>query len=362
MRLRGNKRTTEQDASFTLPGQAPRPPVRIATRLGRSGCGFFIAACFLASAAAQDTPESLPQYEETFEIDRIEIYLCPEEYHWDMEPCRSLPDLMNTPGAVYPQQWPAEILLTLSDGRTLRAAQHIDLYWPEPGLDNPALTHNKDDTPGDTPALQNEGEVQATLPVWIDGERIIVGQSPRTVVMVPGRTAAKARQPRHGPQNAWIPRADDTSQRAIVRENEVGQRTVILRDHPVEVVDLGAARGGQRINTAQTPRRQNTHAAPVQLVKFGMKGESVEQVQRQLRKAGFEITIDGIFGAETRRAVKRAQGELRAMGFSVSVDGIYGTQTHRVIRALEPLRKYAPLQPTPNVMVPRTQQRTEHGQ
>jgi peptidoglycan hydrolase-like protein with peptidoglycan-binding domain len=59
----------------------------------------------------------------------------------------------------------------------------------------------------------------------------------------------------------------------------------------------------------------------------GMTGEAVRQLQQRLRAKGFyEGAIDGVFGSQTEAAVRRAQS---ANG--LTVDGIVGPATWRVL-------------------------------
>ena len=58
------------------------------------------------------------------------------------------------------------------------------------------------------------------------------------------------------------------------------------------------------------------------LLKRGDRGDAVRDLQKLLAKAGHDVTIDGIFGRDTRSAVRAFQ---RALG--VAVDGIVGKDT-----------------------------------
>ncbi|MBQ2782965.1 MAG: peptidoglycan-binding protein, partial [Oscillospiraceae bacterium] len=55
---------------------------------------------------------------------------------------------------------------------------------------------------------------------------------------------------------------------------------------------------------------------------YGSSGSDVRALQEALRKAGYNIAADGVYGAETRNAVRQYQS---AQG--LGVDGIAGQQT-----------------------------------
>jgi peptidoglycan hydrolase-like protein with peptidoglycan-binding domain len=57
-------------------------------------------------------------------------------------------------------------------------------------------------------------------------------------------------------------------------------------------------------------------------LKQGSKGADVTTLQRALRAAGATITVNGLFGAETKRAVQRFQDANR-----IGADGIVGDET-----------------------------------
>lgn len=63
------------------------------------------------------------------------------------------------------------------------------------------------------------------------------------------------------------------------------------------------------------------------LVRRGQSGESVRQLQEQLRARGFEVTVDGKFGPETEQAVRRLQAASGAR-----VDGLVGPETMGKLR------------------------------
>jgi len=63
-----------------------------------------------------------------------------------------------------------------------------------------------------------------------------------------------------------------------------------------------------------------------QLIKPGTQGEQVTTLQNNLKKLGFEVNADGIFGPATRAAVE----ELQAL-FGYDVDGVVGDATLKLI-------------------------------
>jgi peptidoglycan hydrolase-like protein with peptidoglycan-binding domain len=63
------------------------------------------------------------------------------------------------------------------------------------------------------------------------------------------------------------------------------------------------------------------------LVRRGQSGESVRQLQQQLSDAGFPVSVDGKFGAETEAAVRRFQTER-----GIKVDGLVGPETMGQLR------------------------------
>lgn len=62
------------------------------------------------------------------------------------------------------------------------------------------------------------------------------------------------------------------------------------------------------------------------LLKKGSKGELVKTMQKLLLSVGYQIEIDGIYGAETERIVKLFQEDAL-----IKIDGICGNQTYNAL-------------------------------
>ena len=67
----------------------------------------------------------------------------------------------------------------------------------------------------------------------------------------------------------------------------------------------------------------------VRNLKMGMRGNDVQQLQENLKKLGYNLAIDGIFGPETDAVVRQFQRQ-----YQLAVDGIVGPQTLSVLLAL----------------------------
>lgn len=65
-----------------------------------------------------------------------------------------------------------------------------------------------------------------------------------------------------------------------------------------------------------------------QVLKPGSSGPVVSYLQRRLNVLGFQLPVDGKFGAQTEQIVKKLQG-----AFGYDVDGIVGDATHKLINA-----------------------------
>ena len=63
------------------------------------------------------------------------------------------------------------------------------------------------------------------------------------------------------------------------------------------------------------------------LITKGQQGEPVQDVQQELQKRGYKVSVDGKFGPETQRAVRQFQSDMRAHNPKFMVDGKVGPQT-----------------------------------
>ncbi|MFQ4140319.1 peptidoglycan-binding protein [Nodosilinea sp. PGN35] len=76
-----------------------------------------------------------------------------------------------------------------------------------------------------------------------------------------------------------------------------------------------------------TPSSSGTSPATLPVLRPGMEGEAVRQLQQRLRTKGFyNGAIDGLFGSQTEAAVRRAQ-----TANNLTVDGIVGPATWRAL-------------------------------
>jgi N-acetyl-anhydromuramyl-L-alanine amidase AmpD len=99
-----------------------------------------------------------------------------------------------------------------------------------------------------------------------------------------------------------------------------------------------------------TPDREDpTHA----VLSKNSRGERVEELQKLLNKAGYDLDEDGVFGGETDKAVRAFQ---RAHG--LPVDGIVGGKTWR---ALDKLNNPAPATPAKSTATKRPPRRPADG-
>lgn len=72
----------------------------------------------------------------------------------------------------------------------------------------------------------------------------------------------------------------------------------------------------------ETPIKKNPYIEPTKDIKTGSKGEGVKWVQWELNQKGFKLTIDGIAGSATVKAIKEYQKKN-----GLNVDGIVGSKT-----------------------------------
>lgn len=60
----------------------------------------------------------------------------------------------------------------------------------------------------------------------------------------------------------------------------------------------------------------------METIKYGSAGETVKTLQSALNRAGYNLTVDGVFGAKTTTAVKDFQSKN-----GLTADGIVGPKT-----------------------------------
>lgn len=71
------------------------------------------------------------------------------------------------------------------------------------------------------------------------------------------------------------------------------------------------------------------------VLRMGHRGDAVEKLQQLLADMGYNVSVDGIFGAETHTIVKAVQ-----ISFGLSADGVVGKKTWDIIRQATPLVNY----------------------
>lgn len=69
---------------------------------------------------------------------------------------------------------------------------------------------------------------------------------------------------------------------------------------------------------------EKVYEMPVDTLKKGMSGDGIKWLQQALNKKGYNLTVDGVFGNATEKAVKDFQTKML-------VDGIVGTQTKTLL-------------------------------
>ncbi len=113
--------------------------------------------------------------------------------------------------------------------------------------------------------------------------------------------------------------------------------TQALRSHDWPAFARGYNGPGYRKNAydekiAEAYRRYAADKAPPSaqssVLRQGMKGEAVADLQRRLTALGYPLAADGVFGAATRAAVQRFQADA-----GLDVDGIVGPRTTEAIAA-----------------------------
>jgi len=96
-----------------------------------------------------------------------------------------------------------------------------------------------------------------------------------------------------------------------------------------------AAVYGAKIESAY--RRQSGGRRSSPLLSMGRKGQPVRELQLQLNGLGYDVEVDGDFGAGTRRAVREFQGD-----HGLTVDGVAGAATIRELARLQEGDEAAP--------------------
>lgn len=80
---------------------------------------------------------------------------------------------------------------------------------------------------------------------------------------------------------------------------------------------------GQGVNAAYS----SSYQEPTRLLKLNSRGEDVKWLQDMLNHNGYVLSVDGIFGNNTYKAVRQFQSNS-----NISIDGIVGTQTRKKIK------------------------------
>lgn len=76
-----------------------------------------------------------------------------------------------------------------------------------------------------------------------------------------------------------------------------------------------------------TSKGKNPYKESVRTLKKGSTGDDVRWTQWELKEAGYDIAIDGVFGPATEKAVKSFQKSCK-----ITVDGIVGKSTRKKLR------------------------------
>jgi N-acetylmuramoyl-L-alanine amidase len=95
---------------------------------------------------------------------------------------------------------------------------------------------------------------------------------------------------------------------------------------PASIV-LATTNPNNRSHNSQSSATQTPPIVDLPILKRGMKGSAVTQLQKRLKSRGFfKGTIDGVFGEVTEVAVKTAQQNLK-----IPTDGIVGSETWKAL-------------------------------
>lgn len=84
---------------------------------------------------------------------------------------------------------------------------------------------------------------------------------------------------------------------------------------------IESAYSGKKVTSGSKPTVVQTDSTP-SLVKRGQRGSYVTNLQKDLKALGYSLAVDGIFGADTEKAVRQLQSDS-----GISVDGIAGKIT-----------------------------------
>ncbi len=96
--------------------------------------------------------------------------------------------------------------------------------------------------------------------------------------------------------------------------------------------DRKLAEAFDRLKTGKSAQATEAAAFPEnRLLRPGMKGEAVADMQRLLCANGYAVSVDGVFGAQTTAAVKRLQQDA-----GLAADGVFGLATKRALETATP--------------------------
>jgi peptidoglycan hydrolase-like protein with peptidoglycan-binding domain len=119
-----------------------------------------------------------------------------------------------------------------------------------------------------------------------------------------------------GPQTESATRAFQRKL-GVTADGVVGPQTRAAVDRLFKWLAGSSAKPAHGLSVARTGTR---------LLRQGVSGSDVREWQRILRHSGRNVTVDGIFGPQTRNATVSFQRQL-----GVGADGIVGSQTRRAV-------------------------------